>query len=68
MKKNAVWIMLFATSCSSYYTDNGDQRYLKSKNGPTLVVPPPLNTYSMSHFYDLAVQDKPAKVQIEPPI
>ena len=68
MKKNALLIILFATSCSSYYNDNGDQRYLKSINGPTLVIPQPLNAYSMSHFYDLPAQDQPAQVQIEPPI
>lgn len=67
MKKNVWWIMLFATSCSSYYNDNGDQRYLTSKNAASLVVPPPLNAYSMSHLYDLPPQDKSALVDIKPP-
>ena len=67
MKKNALWIMLFATSCSSYYTDSGDQRYLHSKNGIELVVPQPLNAYSMIHFYDLTMPGQPAIVSIQPP-
>jgi len=67
MKKNTLWVLLFATSCSSYYNQNGDERYLVSKNGPTVVVPQPLSSYNMSHFYDLPLQDQAARVETQPP-
>lgn len=51
------------TSCAS----NGDQTYLKSRNGPDLVVPAPLTKSNMGYFYNLPLQNQDARVSIEPP-
>ncbi|KTD66161.1 hypothetical protein [Legionella spiritensis] len=60
--------ILFVTGCSSHHGGNGDdQRYLKSRNGPGVVVPPPLTDSNISHFYDLPRQDKKAGENIAPP-
>jgi uncharacterized lipoprotein len=59
---------LFVTACSSsYYARNGEQHYLKSRNGPPLVVPKFMTTANISHFYDLPPQTENAKVSIAPP-
>ena len=56
------------TACSAQYTSNGEQRYLKSRNGVNLVIPPPLTSANNSHFYDLPPQNQDAQVSIEPPV
>ena len=59
---------LFMTACSSsYLSRNGEQQYLKSHNGQTLVVPKFMTTANISHFYDLPPQPENAKVSIVPP-
>ncbi len=60
-------ISLLLTACSAQYTSNGEQQYLHSRNGVNLVVPPPLTTTNMSHFYDLPSQPQNAQVSIDPP-
>ena len=60
-------LTLLGNACSSYYASNTEQRYLHSKNGDNLVVPSPLTTANISHFYDLPPQNQNAKVSIKPP-
>ena len=62
-----VVVPFMLTACSAQYTSNGEQQYLKSHNGVNLVVPPPLTTSKISHFYDLPAQTQDAKVSTEPP-
>lgn len=57
---------LLITGCS-HFKGNSEQKYLKSRNGPGLVVPSPLTAGNVSHFYDLPHQDKQASVSIAPP-
>ncbi|KTC81642.1 hypothetical protein [Legionella brunensis] len=54
-------------SACSNYASNGEAQYLRSKNGPTVVVPPPLTDSNISHFYDLPAQTQNARVSIAPP-
>ena len=61
----AAAIFLLA-SCTAQYTSNGEQHYLQSKNGPTLVVPKPLTSANLSNFYDLPPQNQDARVDIKP--
>ena len=68
MKKIVIAVLvLLLSACSAQYTSNGEQQYLKSRNGVNLVVPPPLTSTNISHFYDLPSQNQDAKVSIEPP-
>ena len=73
MKKNIiknVGLMLLSvllTACHIKYTSNGENQYLKSRNGVDIVVPPPLTPNDMSHFYDLPPQQQNAQITIEPP-
>ena len=57
----------FATSCSSLYDTSGEQRYLSSRNGPNLVVLPPLTTTNLGSFYNLPPQTQDARIGIKPP-
>ncbi|OGV50145.1 MAG: hypothetical protein A3F46_04040 [Legionellales bacterium RIFCSPHIGHO2_12_FULL_42_9] len=60
--------MLLLVSCSSQFVSHGEKMYLRSKNGPGVVVPPPLTDTNTSHFYDLpAQQKKHPKVSVVPP-
>lgn len=56
---------LCLTSC---IFNNDDQSYLKSQNGPPLVVPNPMTTTNLGYFYHLPTQNQDARVSIEPPI
>lgn len=49
------------------YATNEKNQYLKSKNGPDLVIPQPLTTSNISDFYHLTDQTKPSKINIVPP-
>lgn len=60
-------LVLLLCGCSSRYASNGEHLYLGSKNGANLVVPPPLTSSNINHFYDLPAQDKAAEVNIAPP-
>ena len=55
------------TACSERYSSNGENLYLRSRNGETLVIPPPLTRANISNFYDLPAQTQDAKVSIAPP-
>ena len=52
--------------CANQYTTNGEYHYMQSKNGPKLVVPPPLTDANISDFYDLPAQNQDARVSINP--
>jgi hypothetical protein len=60
-------VFLGLTACSSFYSSNADKRYLSSKNGPSLVVPPPMTTENISYFYNLPSQNQNARVSVKPP-
>lgn len=66
-----LWLVLVITgltACTSKYSTNGENLYLKSRNGPNLVVPPPLSTSNLSSFYRLPDQSNPnPRVSILPP-
>ncbi|HHF7345026.1 TPA: hypothetical protein ACPSKE_000897 [Legionella feeleii] len=68
MKKIGFFVLsiMLLTACSQY-ASNGEQLYLRSKNGTTVVVPPPLTDSNISHFYDLPPQNQNAQVSIAPP-
>lgn len=70
MKKFALIMLSMAllSSCGSRYASNGEQLYLTSHNGQKLLVPPPLTSSNISHFYDLPPQTGNAMVNIAPPI
>ena len=55
-----ILIASLLTSCASYYTTNGEKKYLQSRNGPALVVPPPLTRDNVSEFYVLPEQNQNA--------
>lgn len=68
MKKIGFFVLsiMLLTACSQY-ASNGEQLYLRSKNGTIVVVPPPLTDSNISHFYDLPPQNQNAQVSIAPP-
>ena len=55
------------TACVSPYASNGEAQYVKSRNGPNLIIPPPLSNGSISHFYDLPSQERNVRMDIVPP-
>ncbi|HBI20981.1 MAG TPA: hypothetical protein DDY37_00070 [Legionella sp.] len=55
---------VFLVACSA---SSGSDLYLKSTNGPDLVVPQPLTTANMGDFYKLPPQHQDARVSIDPP-
>ena len=59
--------LLWLTACSSYYASNAETNYLKSHNGPDLVVPSPLTKTNMGYFYNLPPQNQNAVVSVVPP-
>lgn len=67
MKKSVVLISALLLAACSAYTSNGEKQYLQSRNGATVVVPPPLTDSNISHFYDLPQQNQSAQVSITPP-
>ena len=70
VKKSVVisLIALFLVACSSQFASHGERLYLRSKNGPGVVVPPPLTDSNISHFYDLPVQqNKHPRASVVPP-
>ncbi len=58
---------LLLTACTSYYASIADTTYLKSSNGPDLVVPSPMTKTNLGYFYNLPSQTQDPKVSIEPP-
>lgn len=67
MKKIAVIILAISVCACSQYASNADKQYLNSRNGTALVVPSPLTSLQISHFYDLPKQDNHTAVSIAPP-
>lgn len=70
MKKSVVFsiVALFIVGCSTQFASNGEKLYLRNKNGPGIVVQPPLTDTNISHFYDLPTQqNKHPKVSVVPP-
>ncbi len=55
------------SACSGKYSTNGENLYLKSRNGEKLEVPPPLTRANISDFYNLPPQNQDARVSIAPP-
>lgn len=62
-------LMTVAGCASNEYASNQPKQYLKSKNGPDLIVPGHLTAYNLSDFYHLPNQPAHAqlKVRITPP-
>lgn len=60
-------VLSLGLGACSRYASNGEQIYLKSKNGPALNVPAPLTAANISHFYDLPTPDKDPQISIVPP-
>lgn len=58
----------FSCACSSRYSSSGEHLYLRSQNGPNLVIPAPLTTENISHFYDLPSVIGNPNISIVPPI
>lgn len=54
------------TACQVPYPSNDANAYLKSQNGPNLVVPPPLKQDEISSFYYLPEAKGNKKVSIVP--
>jgi len=52
----------------SEFASSDQDRYLTSKNGKDLLVPPPLTTSNLSDFYVLPDQKQNPKIGIEPPV
>ena len=63
-----VCVALALCGCSGRYASNGENLYLKSRNGETLEVPPPLTRANISDFYNLPPQNQDARVSIAPPM
>lgn len=68
MKKIGFFLLAstFLVACANY-TSVGEKYYLQSRNGMTVVVPPPLTDSNISHFYDLPPQTMNPEVRITPP-
>lgn len=68
MKKLSVcFLMVLGLAGCSKYASNGEHLYMMSRNGPKLVVPPPLTSANLSSFYILPEQTASASVSIIPP-
>ena len=66
--KLIVVLSLLLAGCSAQYTSSkGEQKYMQSRNGPKIVVPPPLTSANISDFYDLPPQNQDARVSVVPP-
>ena len=62
-------LSLSIVGCSTHYAKNGEHQYLKSRNGTPLLVPEPMTTADISHFYDLPTPTtQNAKISIKPPV
>lgn len=63
-----VCAVLLLSACGGRYASNGENLYLKSRNGEKLEVPPPLTRANISDFYNLPPQNQDARVSIAPPM
>ncbi len=53
---------------SGEFSSNNKKDYLRSKNGPNLVINKPLTDANTSDFYQLPDQKKIATISIKPPV
>lgn len=64
-------VMMCLSGCgflsTTEYASNDKSQYLKSKNGPDLVIAEPLTAQNISDFYRLPDQTNAAKISIRPP-
>lgn len=71
MQWYGLFLLAFLSGCSVFnptqYASSEKKQYMKSQNGPNLVVPQPLSTSNISDFYQLPDQTQPANVSIVPP-
>lgn len=58
---------LTLVACATRYPSNGENQYLHSRNGKTLVIPAPLASADISHFYDLPHLKQNSSIPITPP-
>jgi uncharacterized lipoprotein len=63
----AILCVCCLAGCTSNYSSSDKQQYLASRNGETLVIPPPLTNANVSGFYDLPSPEGPSKVSVTPP-
>ena len=67
LKVVGVGIVCFVlVSCAVPYSSSNTKGYLKSQNGPKLVVPPPLQQDEISSFYELPNAEGNKRVDIRP--
>ncbi len=59
-------LCIFMFGCQVPFPSNDAKAYLKSKNGPKLVVPPPLKHDEISSFYFLPEACGNKRVHIHP--
>jgi hypothetical protein len=57
---------VYLIGCAVPFASNDAKAYLKSKNGPKLVVPPPLQKDEISSFYELPDAEGNKRVNIHP--
>ncbi len=57
---------LYLVGCSVPFPSNDAKAYLKSKNGPKLEVPQPMQQDEISSFYDLPNAEGNKRVNISP--
>jgi hypothetical protein len=57
---------LYLVGCAVPYPSNDAKAYLKSQNGPRLVVPSPMQQDEISSFYDLPNAEGNKRVNISP--
>ena len=63
-----IFVMVLSLGGCSHYSSNGEDLYLKGKQGARLQVPAPLTNDNVGHLYDLPDQDQKAQVSIAPPV
>lgn len=59
--------IVLLVSCTTKYATNGENIYLRADNGASLVVPAPLTTDNISHYYDLPQRPENPRVDISLP-
>lgn len=59
-------VCFILVSCAVPYSSSNTKGYLKSQNGPKLVVPPPLQQDEISSFYELPNAEGNKRVDIRP--
>jgi hypothetical protein len=69
VKKISVLVLcVLLSGCMNRYISNGENLYLRSRNGVFLAVPSPLTSSNLSDFYVLPPQQGNPRVSIAPPV